>query len=150
MTKKFIMAWLAAALFHQLSNSLRLCGAFFESWSSSGVFLSQSRREHVPKVENYFEETIPRYSLGDFKSHFRMTREQFNAACANLGNTTVSLTARFRGKLGGGWVVRRWCVNFQSRGVLLVWIQVGQGPIALVVGAGGGCLDIFSLIYRAA
>ena len=28
------------------------------------------------------------------------------------------------------------------RGVLLVWIIVGQGPIALAVGAGGG-LDIF-------
>ena len=28
-------------------------------------------------------------------------------------------------------------------GVLLIWIIVGQGPIALVVGAGGGCLDIF-------
>ena len=31
-------------------------------------------------------------------------------------------------------------------GVLLTWIIVGQGPIALVVGAGWGCLDIFSLI----
>ena len=41
----------------------------------------------------------------------------------------------------------RWCwVNFQCRGVLLIWIIVGQGPTALVVGAGGGCLDIFSLI----
>ena len=27
------------------------------------------------------------------------------------------------------------------------WITVGQGPIALAVGAGGGCLDIFTLIY---
>ena len=27
--------------------------------------------------------------------------------------------------------------------VLLVWMIVGQGPIALAVGAGGGCLDIF-------
>ena len=26
-------------------------------------------------------------------------------------------------------------------------IIVGQGPIALAVGAGGGCLDIFTLIY---
>ena len=26
-------------------------------------------------------------------------------------------------------------------------MTVGQGPIALAVGAGGGCLDIFSLIY---
>ena len=28
-----------------------------------------------------------------------------------------------------------------------IWITVGQGPIALAVGAGGGCLDIFILIY---
>ena len=28
-----------------------------------------------------------------------------------------------------------------------IWINVGQGPIALAVGAGGGCLDIFTLIY---
>ena len=28
-----------------------------------------------------------------------------------------------------------------------IWITVGQGPIALAVGAGGGGLDIFSLIY---
>ena len=28
-----------------------------------------------------------------------------------------------------------------------ICISVGQGPTALVVGAGGGCLDIFTLIY---
>ena len=28
-----------------------------------------------------------------------------------------------------------------------IWVKVGQGPTALVVGAGGGCLDIFTLIY---
>ena len=28
-----------------------------------------------------------------------------------------------------------------------IWITVGQGPSALAVGAGGGCLDIFTLIY---
>ena len=38
---------------------------------------------------------------------------------------------------------RRCWVNFQCQGVLLVWMIVGQGPIALAVGAGGGCLDIF-------
>ena len=27
------------------------------------------------------------------------------------------------------------------------WMIVGQGPIALAVGAGGGCLDIFTLLY---
>ena len=33
-------------------------------------------------------------------------------------------------------------VNFQCRGVLLIWIRVGTGPTALAMGAGGGCLDI--------
>ena len=28
-----------------------------------------------------------------------------------------------------------------------IWILVGQEPTALAVGAGGGCLDIFTLIY---
>ena len=28
-----------------------------------------------------------------------------------------------------------------------IWITAGQGPTALAVGAGGGCLDIFILIY---
>ena len=28
-----------------------------------------------------------------------------------------------------------------------IWITVGQGPTALAAGAGGGCLDIFTLIY---
>ena len=42
----------------------------------------------------------------------------------------------------------RWSwVNFQCRGVLLIWMTVGQGPIALAKGAGGGCLDIFTLNY---
>ena len=28
-----------------------------------------------------------------------------------------------------------------------IWISVGQGPTVLAVDAGGGCLDIFTLIY---
>ena len=48
----------------------------------------------------------------------------------------------------GGRVVQ-WCwVNFQCWDVLLIWIIVGQGPIVLAVGAGGGSLDIFSLIFH--
>ena len=43
----------------------------------------------------------------------------------------------------------QWCwVNFQCRGVLLFRKIVGQGPTALVVGAGWGCLNIFSLVYH--
>ena len=48
----------------------------------------------------------------------------------------------------GGRVVRWCCINFQCRSVLLIWIRVGQGPTALAVGAGGGCLDIFTLVYH--
>ena len=29
-----------------------------------------------------------------------------------------------------------------------IWMIVGQGLIALAVGAGEGCLDIFSLVYH--
>ena len=28
-----------------------------------------------------------------------------------------------------------------------IWMIVGQGPITHAVGAGGGCLDIFTLFY---
>ena len=54
----------------------------------------------------------------------------------------------FSFELRGGRVVR-WCrVNFQCRGDPLIWIILGQRPFALAVGAGGGCLDIFSLVYH--
>ena len=48
---------------------------------------------------------------------------------------------------GGDGPVARWSwVNFQCQGVLLSWISVGQGSTVLAVGAGGGCLDIITLI----
>ena len=28
-----------------------------------------------------------------------------------------------------------------------IWMTVGQGPTALAIGAGGGCLDIFTFLY---
>ena len=42
----------------------------------------------------------------------------------------------------------RWCcVILQCRGVLLIWIIVGEGSTALAVGASSDCLDIFALNY---
>ena len=42
----------------------------------------------------------------------------------------------------------RWCwINFHCRGVLLLWILVGQGLTALAEGADGDCLDLFILHY---
>ena len=49
--------------------------------------------------------------------------------------------------IGGGRVERRCWVNFQCRGVLLVWVIVGQRPIALAVGAGGGWTFFLSSIF---
>ena len=46
--------------------------------------------------------------------------------------------------LGGGAVVLG---KLPVPGRPTIWISVGQGLTALAVGAGGGCLDIFTLIY---
>ena len=44
----------------------------------------------------------------------------------------------------GGRVVRRFWANFQFRGGRpTIWMIVGQGPIVLAVGAGGGLFGHF-------
>ena len=48
-----------------------------------------------------------------------------------------------RGWSGGAMVLGKLPVP----GRPTIWMIVGQGPIALAVGAGGGCLDIFTLLY---
>ena len=58
-------------------------------------------------------------------------------------STLFNPTAR---RMAVGWVVQRYCINLQCWGILLIQIIVGQGSIALAVGAVGGSLDIFSLI----
>ena len=47
------------------------------------------------------------------------------------------------GWLGGAMVLGKLPVP----GRPTIYITVGQGPTALAVGAGGGCLHIFTLIY---
>ena len=44
---------------------------------------------------------------------------------------------------GGGMALG----NLPVPGRPTIWMIVGQGPTVLAVGAGGGCLDIFTLIY---
>ena len=46
-----------------------------------------------------------------------------------------------RGRSGGAVVLGKLSVP----GRPTIWITVGQVPTALAVGAGGGCLDIFTL-----
>ena len=70
----------------------------------------------------------------------------FDVVC--LIQRTLVITTLFVTKYFGGSRVVRWCwVNFQCRGDLLIWIIVRQGPTVLAVGAGGGCLDIVSLVF---
>ena len=38
--------------------------------------------------------------------------------------------------------------KLQVPGLPTIWITVGQGPTALAVGTGRGCLDIFTFIYH--
>lgn len=42
----------------------------------SGERNEPNRADHARNL-NYFEETIPQYSLDDFKNHFRMSRLAF-------------------------------------------------------------------------
>ena len=52
-------------------------------------------------------------------------------------------TDESRGWSGGAMVLGK----FPVPGRPTVWIAVGQGPTALAVGAGGGCLEFFTLVY---
>ena len=53
------------------------------------------------------------------------------------------LSLVLRGWSGGAMVLGKLPVP----GRPTIWMIVGQGPNALAVGAGGGCLDIFTLLY---
>ena len=68
----------------------------------------------------------------------------FNTVCLQKCHVKYnkSETVR-RGWSGGAMVLGKLPVP----GRPTIWISVGQGPTALAVGAGGGCLDIFTLIY---
>ena len=54
-----------------------------------------------------------------------------------------STTIFSQGVVGGAMVLGKLPVP----GRHTIWITIGQGPTALAVGAGRGCLDIFTLIY---
>ena len=64
-----------------------------------------------------------------------------------------SLTYHFSSLSPSLWETGGWSGGAMVLGKLpvpgrpTIWITVGQGPTALAVGAGGGCSDIFTLIY---
>ena len=72
-----------------------------------------------------------------------VSNKAFTSLRLNKGVLTPYVQERASWWLGGAMVLGK----FPVPGRPTIWIIVGQGPTALVVGAGGGCLDIFTLIY---
>ena len=80
---------------------------------------------------------------GLFKTDDRSTVPFITDVNTPLREITLAWKYLLSSRRRGGRVVQLCWVNFQCRGVLLIRIIVWQGPTALIVGAGGGCLDIF-------
>ena len=111
--------------------------------------LSRFRHYPLTRVLGYFSVCI-----GAVFRHYPLTRvlgflglhlRPFRCRPRNPNTRVVFATVflLFLFIFGGGRVVR-WCwVSFQCRGVLLIWISVGQGPTALAVGTGGGVWTFF-------
>ena len=59
------------------------------------------------------------------------------------GHLNINQTPSLSGWSGGAMVLGKLPVP----GRPTIWMIVGQGPIALAVGAGWGCLNIFTLLY---
>ena len=64
-----------------------------------------------------------------------------------MSGRSVNLITLFLDRRGGGSGGAIVLGKLPVPGRPTIWITVGQGPTALAVGAGGGCLDIFILIY---
>ena len=61
-----------------------------------------------------------------------------------MGGRLCAIASRLRwGRSGGAMVLGKLPVP----GRPTIWMILGQGPIALAVGASGGCLDILILLY---
>ena len=73
----------------------------------------------------------------------RLRLALFSAALSVLTKSIHINSLCIRGWLGGAKVLGK--LPVPGRPTIL--ITVGQGSTALAVGAGGGCLDIFTLIY---
>ena len=106
--------------------------------------------KHIRLVPPFQEKGVDKYFLHfeKFAENLKWPKEHWTLLLQSvvIGKAREIYT-QLSLEQGGGRVERRCWVNFQCWGVLQVWMIVGQGPIALAVGAGGGCLDIFSLIY---
>ena len=57
--------------------------------ASNISLLLLQKREHIPRVKNFFEITIPMYELDDFQGHFRLSRSSFENLARSLGQSAM-------------------------------------------------------------
>ena len=50
------------------------------------ISLRRNHKDHVPRIREYYEEVIPRYTDLQFQDHFRMSRPIVEQLCLLLGN----------------------------------------------------------------
>ena len=85
--------------------------------------------------------SLPRKSVVRLTDRPDMTLDVYRG-----GKTTVQPTNFHRAQVV--FIYKYSLLTIVSEGRPTIWMIVGQGPIALAVGAGRGCLDIFSLVYH--
>ena len=114
---------------------------------------SKSRKENPQKLTQLSSRSHPRHLMGkrtaqkdtiiDIKSDSQVN-SNFPNRWSPASLTFNNYFYLFLWKWSGGAMVLG---KLPVPGRPTIWISVGQGPTALAVGAGGGCLDIFTLIY---
>ena len=82
------------------------------------------------------------------KLHWKVNQHEKVSCAQNLGSYNQGQWEAPTIKASGGWSGGAMVLGkLPVPGHPTIWITVGQGPTALAVGAGGGYLDIFTLIY---
>ena len=69
--------------------------------------------------------------------------KQYKQEAKRLALSQQMASGLYSGLSGGAMVLGK----LSLPGRPSIWMIVGQGPIALAAGAGGGCLDYFTLLY---
>ena len=89
---------------------------------------------------------ITRITINNGIPHQRSLKSQNRKAA--LGRPAIKLLGEGGASTSWGWSGGAMMLGeLPVPGRPTIWITVGQGPTALVVGAVGCCLDIFTLIY---
>ena len=78
-----------------------------------------------------------------YKGFCTLSRVDRLVCCFGFNGLLRQYFSLYRGWSGGAMVLGKLPVP----GRPTLWMIEGQGPIVLAVGAGGGCLDIFTLLY---